>query len=304
MTTRVVLAIISIISSVLLIFLIVYGTETLAGTLSCAIRTPSCLEGETTIWRMSGTSNAHAELPNQTNYTHLVCCSGVEGLGNSCSGTFGVALKLSSPTNAHVEQNNQLNYANNACISVPTGGSLLVGYQADNCLGFDTSLGSISGTTNAHLGDSLAYPTKICATAAGPVISVTITANDTISYGMLPAGGSRSTHSGDMDTTIIAQNDGTVTEIFNIRGQNTACPWTLAATVGGDQYVHQFCKTTDVSCTSPPANYTPLSTSYQTLYTGVATGQTRNFDLRIIVPNPSSCFTQQSVDVTIQAVQE
>lgn len=136
----------------------------LAGTLSCSVTT-SCSSG-VVIWRMSGTSNAHAELPSQSNYSHLVCCSGVTGLGNTCSGTYATALKLSGSTNAHSEQSSQNNYANSACISVPSGGSVTVAYQANNCTGYDTTLGSMSGITNAHVGDGTAYTIKICATAA------------------------------------------------------------------------------------------------------------------------------------------
>jgi hypothetical protein len=45
-----------------------------AVTLSCTITT-SCPSG-VVIYRMSGTTNAHAELPSQTNYSQLVCSSG------------------------------------------------------------------------------------------------------------------------------------------------------------------------------------------------------------------------------------
>jgi hypothetical protein len=120
---------------------------------------------------MSGTTNAHAELASESTATYdgnVVCCTNVIGLGNSCAGTNAIALKLSATTNAHAEQNSQSNYSgNNACISVPTGGSVTVGYQATNCAGFDTMLGSIDAVTNSHVGDTAAYPTKICATAAG-----------------------------------------------------------------------------------------------------------------------------------------
>ncbi|MBI1975257.1 MAG: hypothetical protein HYS57_02775 [Parcubacteria group bacterium] len=143
------------------------GSSAYDGTLSCSVTT-TCPSG-TVIWRMSGTLNAHAELPSQSNYTQLVCCSGVTDLGTSCSGTFATALKLSSTTNAHSEQNSQANYANNACISVPSGGSVSVGYRSTDCATFDTTLGSMTGTTttNAHVGDGAAYTTKICATAIG-----------------------------------------------------------------------------------------------------------------------------------------
>jgi hypothetical protein len=155
-----------------------------AGTLSCSITTAAACTGgtNTIILRMSGSSNAHAELPSQSNYTgNVICCSGVNGLGNSCSGTNATVLKLSGTTNAHVEQNTQSNYANNACISVPAGSSVSVGYQSTNCSGYDATLGSMSGTTNAHVGNSATYPSiQICATAAGPVIpSVTNYTNST-----------------------------------------------------------------------------------------------------------------------------
>lgn len=136
-----------------------------AGTLSCTVAT-SCASG-VVIFRMYSTSNSHAELASQSNYPNLVCCSGVVGLGNTCSGNYAVALKLAKTTNAHAEQNTQSNYANNACISVPTGGTVSIGYQASNCTGYDTTLASMAATTNAHIGDGSAYTTKVCATASG-----------------------------------------------------------------------------------------------------------------------------------------
>lgn len=139
-----------------------------AGTLSCSVTTAAACTG-TVIWRMSGASNAHAELPSQSTAAYannVVCCSGVTGLGNSCSGTFATALKLSGTTNAHVQQSGS--YTQSACISVPSGGSVSIGYQATNCTGFDTTLGSMKATTNSHVGNTTAYTEyKICGTATG-----------------------------------------------------------------------------------------------------------------------------------------
>ncbi|MBI2476292.1 MAG: hypothetical protein HYV67_03550 [Candidatus Taylorbacteria bacterium] len=205
-----------------------------AGTLSCSVAT-TCPSG-TVIWRMSGTANAHAELPSQSNYTQLVCCSGVTGLGNSCSGTFATALKLSATTNAHSEQNSQSNYANNACIQAPSGGSVSVGYQATNCTGFDTTLGSMTGTTNAHVGDGTAYTTKICGTAAGAEASLTfvvttnnfatlspgspVKATSTLNVNTNNASGWNVTLSGNNVTaTAKAMNDGAGTEITDLTPQ-------------------------------------------------------------------------------------
>ena len=186
-----------------LFFVLSFEHIAYAGTLSCSITTAAACTG-TVIYRMSGTSNAHAELPSQATAAYdsnVVCCSGVTGLGNACSGTFATALKLSGVTNAHVEQNSQVNYANNACIQAPSGGSVSVGYQATNCSGFDTTLGSMTGTTNAHSGDGTAYTTKICATAAGGSQSLTFSISDSaVNFGTLTASGARyasSTAAGD-----------------------------------------------------------------------------------------------------------
>ncbi len=146
-----------------------YAHGAIAGNLSCSITTAAACT-ETVVYRMSSTSNAHAELPSQSTAAYdnnVICCQNVIGLNNTCTGTFSVALKLSSTTNAHAEQNNFSNYTNNACLSVPTGGSVTIAYQASNCTGYDTTLGSLSSTSNAHVGDTSAYTTKICATASG-----------------------------------------------------------------------------------------------------------------------------------------
>jgi hypothetical protein len=160
-----------------LFFALAFFSPANAGTLSCSVAS-SCAGG-VVIYRMSGSTNAHAEMPDQTTTAYnnnLVCCTGVIGLSHDCSGVFTTALQLSGVTNAHVQQTGA--YANDACISVPTGGSVTVGYQANNCdspIKYDTTLGSMSGATNAHVGNAAAYPSiQICATAVGvsdPAIS-------------------------------------------------------------------------------------------------------------------------------------
>ena len=162
----------------------------IAGSLSCSVTTSAACTG-TVLYRMSGATNAHAELPSQSNAAYnsnVVCCTNVIGLSNSCASTTATALKLSSTTNGHAEQNSQVNYPDNACISVPSGGSVSIGYQATNCTGFDTTLGSIATTTNAHVGDATAYTTKICATAAGVPQTISFSISDsTIGFSSLTA---------------------------------------------------------------------------------------------------------------------
>ena len=215
-----------------------------AGTLSCAVAT-SCPSG-TVIYRMSGTNNAHAELASQSSYTQLVCCSGVTGLGNSCSGTFATALKLSSTSNAHVEQNSQSNYANNACISVPSGGTVSIGYQATTCLTpllYDTTLGSlnsITDTTNLHVGDANAYTMKICATAGvSPTLSFSISDNS-IGFGTLNAsaaqyatGDTNGSASETVAHTISASTNATSGYVITAQGATLTSGGNTVSAIGG-----------------------------------------------------------------------
>jgi hypothetical protein len=169
------------------LILISISSPVYAGTLSCSVTTAALCTGgtNTIILRMSGGGNAHSELPSQSNANYasnVVCCSGITGLSNSCTAPSAVVLRHAGATNAHSEQNNQtnINYTNDSCISVPTGGTISVGYQATNCTGYDTTIGSMSGTTNAHIGDGTAYATKICATGAASValpVSGTLTSS-------------------------------------------------------------------------------------------------------------------------------
>jgi len=180
-----------------------------AGTLSCAVRTSACNGGEVEIFEIQSTANSHAGLP-AASYNNLVCCTGVTGLGNSCSGTYATALKLSGTSNAHVRQGTLANYpsATNACISVPSGGSVSVGYQATNCSGYDTTIGSMVGTTNSHVGDGnwAAGTTKICATAAMATATVACSTDiSSISFGTLSEN-SISTASPNASTTMSCSN--------------------------------------------------------------------------------------------------
>ncbi len=138
---------------------------------------------------------------------------------------------------------------------------------------------------------------NVAATVTTQNISVTVT-DGTVSYGTLDSNTSKSTIAADLNDLQTATNDGNVNEDLNIRGQNSA-NWTLAAASGSDQYVHRFCMAT---CGSPPVNFTALTTNYQSLATGKTPAGTQTFDLQITTPNPSTVFTQQSVDVTVQAV--
>lgn len=149
------------------LFLIFLACEGLA--LSCSIAT-SC--GAVTVFRVSSATNAHAQLPTQTNYAYYVCCN-ENSLSNSCSGNYAIVAKLSGATNAHVEENVYSNYTNNACLSMTNGSSVDCKYSSD-CATFGSKyvcVASMSSDSNAHVGGCSDYGTKVCCA----IVSYTLT---------------------------------------------------------------------------------------------------------------------------------
>lgn len=171
----------------LLIFFPAYYTFAL---LSCQVTTSASCTG-TVIMRMSGNTNAHAELPTQATPVYdnnVVCCTGGTSLGNSCSGNYEVVARLSGVTNAHVEKNTEsgVNYNEKVCLSSDyAGDQLTIGYQPSDCAGYDTTLFSMASTpTNSMVGDTTAYNNKVCASVVTQFIDFNISDYD-IGFGIL-----------------------------------------------------------------------------------------------------------------------
>lgn len=142
---------------------------------------------------------------------------------------------------------------------------------------------------------SAASSATVTATVTVQNISVSVS-DGTVAYGTLALSSTQNTTSSGTNDSQIATNDGNVSEDLNIRGQNTGS-WTLAGSVGANQYKHDFCITT---CDTTPV-WTALTTSNQTLSAATAASGTSTFDLRINTPSSSSSYAQQSVDVIVQA---
>lgn len=143
---------------------------------------------------------------------------------------------------------------------------------------------------------------EVVLTYTTSVISVSIT-DGSINYGIVGSGLSRSTTSPELNDTQTALNDGNITEDFNIRGNNGAV-WVLSTTAAADSYVHEVCTSGGGSpdpCDASPT-WTKLSTSYSLLSAGVPVSASRRFDLRLTAPTSSSTTTDQSINITVQAV--
>ena len=169
----------------------------LHANISCSITTSGACTG-TVLLRMSGSTNAHAELPSGTTAVYnnnVICCSGVTGLGNSCAASNKqIFARLSGVTNAHVEKNTEsnANYTQNACVSSSfSGDEITIGYQATNCTGYDTTLFSMASTpTNSMVGIPTAYNNKVCAKIYTQSISFNISST-TAGFGNLTSSGLR-----------------------------------------------------------------------------------------------------------------
>ena len=156
----------------------------------------------------------------------------------------------------------------------------------------------VYGTTNDGVnGQVSAYsPGQITISAA--IISVSISTDGSISYGIVAPGSSKSTV--DLTDTQIAQNDSNIPVNLNIKTSNAigGTQWTVGGSAGADTYVHEY-------STNAGSNWNVLTAadSYQSLTTGVGIGNTQPFDLRITVPTSTSDYTQKAITITVQAVQ-
>ena len=214
---------------VILISIIFIPVSYLYAAFSCSVTTQAGCSG-TTLLRMSDELpttfvdstpgyNSQAELPSQSTATYddyVVCCSGVTGLGNSCSGNYEVFAKLSSITNAHVEQRTQSNYSQNACLSSSFAGDVItIGYQASNCTGYDTTLFSMEKTpTNSMIGIPTAYNNKVCAKVFSQSITFNLSSTSAGFGNLNPSGYRYATSSGT--------GSATETESYNVSASTNA----------------------------------------------------------------------------------
>ncbi len=297
--------------SLIVIFTTFFIYSVSRAAITCTVTSSACdTPGDVVVLRMSDTSNAHAELPSHSTEAykhHKVCCNNVAGLGNDCTaGTHELIGTLSGATNAHFEDSlhTVYNSANDICLSI-TSGTVSVSTSTD--CGTNATLFSFSGTsgTNAHVGNSVAYATKVCATAAAAVVSVTLD-RETFAYGNVPNNTASSTLNLWSGAGIVATNNGNVIENFDIYGANSTGSgggWILAANTTGNNYMHQFCVDTGANCDSPPTGYTgnELTASPVPLKANVAAAGTVAFQLQITTPTTPTDVSQQSAIVTIQA---
>lgn len=211
--------------------------------LSCSVTTQAGCTG-TVLLRMSGAGNAHAELPSQstTNYNNnVICCTGSQTIYNTCVSSSTILLKLEKVTNSHVQQNSQSGYTNNACFSV-SAGTTTIGYSGTDCTGYDTTIMSISDVTNATVGSSTAYATKVCGSENDGTqrltfsISTNLVYFGTVSPALTRYGTSTNVLGSDTEVqahTLIAKSNATNGYTITVKGETLTAETKTIAAIGG-----------------------------------------------------------------------
>jgi hypothetical protein len=128
--------------------------------LNCIVVEGGCInnyENWTDVLHISNMTNAHAELPNGTNYNLSICCrdnDGVYAITNKSGTTF---IVLSHVTDAHVELPGEGNYPFNALMGA-VGAEIKCDYRETSgaCIGNETCVATVGknvygGTTNMHM---------------------------------------------------------------------------------------------------------------------------------------------------------
>ncbi len=107
------------------------------------------------IMKLSSPTNAHGEVWDGPNYNYYLCCD-IEG-NHECNEITNKVVGLSATTNAHAQIPSLGSYPTNVCF-----GNLTCTSREGTCNPDELTLMSLSGQTNAHIGEADDYDTKIC----------------------------------------------------------------------------------------------------------------------------------------------
>lgn len=137
--------------------------------LNCSVVFGGCSPGYVDVMHMSDLTDAHAELPNGTEYDYAVCCNDAKGAVNFTNSSGVNIVDLSSETNAHAEIPGTTDYEHDVYIgSLDSQYSVICSYETGGCssgeclMTLSTSLSD--GNTDLHVADCITdpYDTHVC----------------------------------------------------------------------------------------------------------------------------------------------
>lgn len=168
-----------------------------------------------------------------------------------------------------------------------------VGYQPNATGAYKLKVYSFSGSGNYFFDQS-----------AGTAL-ISIIANNTFDYGILPLGTNSTKSTIDLNKTPVIENTGNVDVDLDVKssdaegnGQN----WELVASaaIATDKYCHQYSTNSGASWINFPS---PAGAWASGIITNMAPSATANLDLQILMPTGSTDITEKSITVTILATE-
>lgn len=169
---------------VLVLFVLISVSSVFAvSDLACNIKTTNCDADEITTLKFA--DSGHASIPSDTNtYPNRVCCksannrvTSVEKLTDSLITTNGY-IRLSGDTNAHLELFNATIPRYNTLLKFVSTAPVDCASKA-SCTDEETCLFSISGDTNAAVGNCGKYPARKICCSSGSLVTPLVCTSDT-----------------------------------------------------------------------------------------------------------------------------
>ena len=163
----------SIIFLTMILIVAIFSSFNVAAPLSCEYKNVPCSPGQVKVLGLSDVTNAHAEIPSQSNYLWNICCD-VPGavLSTSCVNAQVNFTGLNSPdgtgiTNAHLYSSDWFGVfsPSQACLSASPGTIACRPATAGGCPADTVCLSTQNSDDNAHGADCTgggAYAFNVC----------------------------------------------------------------------------------------------------------------------------------------------
>lgn len=197
------------------------------------------------------------------------------------------------------------NSTNNVRITNTGGGNVVIPYNGTEGFSYLITTDSLPPSTNSTSYydssiDSVSEDSSKITITGPTIVSITLTTDGTVAYGTTALDSEKSTIPSGLNDTQTAQNNGNITENFNIKTSNAigGTQWTVGGSAGNNVYVHSFSINGGSSW-----EVLDQADTYETLKTSVAQNGTQNFDLKIHTPTSTTDYQQKTITVTVQAVQ-
>ncbi|MDO8524570.1 MAG: hypothetical protein Q7R99_03000 [bacterium] len=221
------------------------------------------------------------------------------GSGDVRVNLFRVEIEVTSTGSPLVSASSTQHTGFSGGASHPYASGAQVTYTVQDALADDTYYWRVAAIDPSGTNTYGAWSETRSFTISAVTASVSITSDGWVEYGVVPLSASKDTT--QLTDTQTVQNNGSVTERFNIKTSNatsSGSTWTLGSATGTiNVFTHEF-------ATSSGWVKFAATDTYQTLVEGVGQDSSKNFDLRVGVPSSVSDYEQKTIYITIQAIQQ